>query len=95
MKKVAPRISGDMTMWKAWIGFHVSHSIGLMLFGSAAEVVFPGWAGLGSAASIHVVGLHLLVQDSFNWALFSYVVLCRGIRCSKVMPLKPLLAQPW
>ena len=33
MKKVAPRISGDMTMWKAWIGFHVSHSMGLMLFG--------------------------------------------------------------
>ena len=34
MKQVAPRISGDMTMWKAWIGFHLSHSMGLMLFAS-------------------------------------------------------------
>ena len=33
MKQAAPRISSDMTMWKAWIGFHASHSMGLMLFG--------------------------------------------------------------
>lgn len=33
MKQAAPRISSDMTMWKAWISFHVSHSMGLMLFG--------------------------------------------------------------
>ena len=33
MKQVAPRVSSDMTMWKAWIGFHLSHSMGLMLFG--------------------------------------------------------------
>jgi len=33
MKQVAPRISGEMTMWKAWIGFNVSHSMGLILFG--------------------------------------------------------------
>ncbi len=33
MKQVAPRISGETTMWKAWIGFHVSHSMGLILFG--------------------------------------------------------------
>lgn len=33
MKQVAPRIYSGMTMWKAWIGFHVSHIMGLMLFG--------------------------------------------------------------
>lgn len=33
MKHVAPRISSETTMWKAWMGFHVSHSMGLMLFG--------------------------------------------------------------
>jgi len=33
MKQVPPRISREMTIWKAWIGFHVSHSIALMLFG--------------------------------------------------------------
>ena len=33
MKQVAPRISVDMTMWKGWIGFNISHSIGLIMFG--------------------------------------------------------------
>ena len=33
MKQVAPRISSETTMWKAWMGFNVSHSMGLLLFG--------------------------------------------------------------
>jgi len=33
MKQVAPHISGETTMWKVWIGMHVSHSMGLLLFG--------------------------------------------------------------
>ena len=32
MKQVPPRISGELTMWKAWIGFNASHSIALILF---------------------------------------------------------------
>jgi hypothetical protein len=33
MKQVAPRFSGETTMWRVWIGIHFSHSMGLMLFG--------------------------------------------------------------
>src|SRR5215470_16853880 len=33
MKQVAPRISREATMWKVWIGIHVSHSMGLVMFG--------------------------------------------------------------
>ena len=33
MKRVVPRISSGTTMWKAWVGFNVSHSMGLMSFG--------------------------------------------------------------
>jgi hypothetical protein len=33
IKQVAPRISGETTMWKVWIGIHISHSMGLVLFG--------------------------------------------------------------
>ena len=32
-KHVVSRISSGTTMWKAWVGFNVSHSMGLMLFG--------------------------------------------------------------
>jgi hypothetical protein len=33
MKQVAPHVSGETTMWKVWIGIHVSHSLGLVVFG--------------------------------------------------------------
>jgi len=33
MMQVAPRISCEATMWRVWIGIHVSHSMGLVLFG--------------------------------------------------------------
>ncbi|VVO36051.1 hypothetical protein PS723_05380 [Pseudomonas fluorescens] len=33
MKMVSPVISRQTTMWRAWIGFNASHSLGAMLFG--------------------------------------------------------------
>ncbi|MGB0133055.1 LIC_13387 family protein [Dokdonella sp.] len=33
MDAVSPVISRDTTMWRAWIGFNASHSLGAMLFG--------------------------------------------------------------
>ena len=33
MKQTAPVISRQTTMWRAWIGFNASHSLGAMLFG--------------------------------------------------------------
>ena len=34
MKDVSPVISDQTTMWKAWVGFNASHSMGAILFGS-------------------------------------------------------------
>ena len=34
MARVAPRISAQTTMWRAWVGFNASHSLGAMLFGA-------------------------------------------------------------
>ena len=33
MGAVAPVISDQTTMWKAWVGFNASHSMGAILFG--------------------------------------------------------------
>jgi hypothetical protein len=33
MEDVSPVISDQTTMWKAWIGFNASHSMGAILFG--------------------------------------------------------------
>ena len=35
MESVAPVISSQTTIWNAWVGFNASHSLGLLLFGSA------------------------------------------------------------
>jgi hypothetical protein len=33
MSEVSPVISSQTTMWRAWVGFNVSHSLGPILFG--------------------------------------------------------------
>lgn len=33
MMEVAPRISRETTMWRAWVGFNLSHSASLIFFG--------------------------------------------------------------
>ncbi|WP_372873115.1 hypothetical protein [Shewanella sp.] len=32
MKSTSPKITTETTMWEAWIGFNLSHSLGLILF---------------------------------------------------------------
>lgn len=34
MQEVAPVITRQTTIWKAWVGFNASHSYGLILFGA-------------------------------------------------------------
>lgn len=45
MKEVSPVISSQTTMWKAWISFNATHSMGAMLFG----LVYGGFALLDPA----------------------------------------------
>ena len=89
MKQVAPRISGETTMWKVWIGIHVSHSMGLVLFGLIyGYLALCRWdvllrshflIGLGLVWLVgYILLAHLLVQDSFDRGLFSHAALPRG-----------------
>jgi len=34
MQEVSPGITKQTTMWRAWIGFNASHSVGLVMFGA-------------------------------------------------------------
>ena len=34
MKRTWPLLTHKTTMWKAWIGFNASHSLGIILFGT-------------------------------------------------------------
>jgi hypothetical protein len=33
MSQISPVITKETTMWRAWVGFNASHSMGLILFG--------------------------------------------------------------
>jgi hypothetical protein len=33
MSQISPVVTRETTMWKAWVGFNVSHSMGAILFG--------------------------------------------------------------
>ncbi|PSS47026.1 hypothetical protein [Pseudomonas sp. BBP2017] len=56
MKQVAPKISGQTTVWRAWLGFNASHSLGAMLFG-----LIYGYLALAAPLA--------LLQDGFLLAL--------------------------
>jgi hypothetical protein len=66
MKQVAPRISGETTMWKVWIGMHVGFGAlrpdlwlpGAVPMGGAAAVVFFDWPRIAVAGWVHLVGAH-------------------------------------
>lgn len=58
-----------MTMWKAWIGFHLSHSMGLMLFALIyGYLAVCRWDVLQRSYFLAALGLLVLV---------GYVVLAR------------------
>ena len=69
MKHVAAHISSETTMWKTWVGFNVSHSMGLMLFGLIyGYLTLYRWDVLQKSYFLAGPGLVVLV---------SYVVLAR------------------
>lgn len=62
MSQISPVITNETTMWRAWVGFNASHSMGLILFG----LVF-GYLALAHSQLLFrlpfllVVGLAMLV----------------------------------
>jgi hypothetical protein len=70
MQEDSPVITRQTTMWKAWVGFNATHSLGLILFG-----VLYGYLALAHGAflfaSSFLLGLGLLT-------LLAYALLARA-----------------
>lgn len=72
MQEVPLGITRETTMWKTWIGFNTTHSIGLMLFGVVygylalmrAEVVF-GSAFLMGVGAVVLVAYAVVARTYF------------------------------
>lgn len=69
MEQSTPRITRETTIWRAWVGFNATHSLGLMMFGLVyAHLALAAPALLFGSPFLQGVGLVLLA---------SYVVLSR------------------
>lgn len=77
MKQVSPGITRQTTMWKTWIGFNASHSIGLMLFGVVygylallqLQVLLQSWFLLwvGAVFLLSFLYLHGATSSERRW----------------------------
>jgi hypothetical protein len=69
MSETSPVITKETTMWRGWVGFNASHSMGLILFG----LVF-GFLGLAHGQFLFASPFLLVVGLAM---LSGWVVLCK------------------
>jgi multisubunit Na+/H+ antiporter MnhE subunit len=92
MSQISPVITKETTMWRCWVGFNASHSMGLILFG----LVF-GFLALAHGQLLFQSPFLLIVWLAM---LGGFVVLCKhyffnvpltGISISMACPLNGIL----
>lgn len=86
MREVSPHITRQTTMWKAWVGFNASHSLGAILFGAVygyLALVQPAF--LFQSTFLLLVGLALLVGYVFLAKSYWFSTPLRGILVATVL----------
>ena len=91
MRTVSPVISKETTMWKAWLGFNASHSLGAILFGliygylafGHSAFLFESYflliVGWGLLASFVVLGKLYWFDTPFRAILIAFVCYCAAV----------------
>jgi hypothetical protein len=83
MSQISPVITKETTMWRCWVGFNASHSMGLILFG----LVF-GFLALAHGQLLYqspfllVVGLAMLIVFVLLSKVYFFSAPLRGIGIS-------------
>jgi hypothetical protein len=92
MELVSPEISRYTTMWRAWVGFNASHSLGALLF----ALVF-GWFGLAqpelffhspfiiAVGFFALVGYVLLAKEYWFWIPLTGLSIALALYCWAVL----------
>jgi hypothetical protein len=92
MEQVSPEISRYTTMWRAWVGFNASHSLGALLF----ALVF-GWFGLAqpelffhspfiiAVGFFALVGYVLLAKEYWFWIPLIGLSIALALYCWAVL----------
>ena len=86
MKEVAPVLTRETTMWKAWIGFNASHAGGAILFGLVyGYLALVQSSFLFRSSFLLLVGLCLLVGYVFLSKAYWFSAPFRGIVLSTAL----------
>ena len=99
MARVSPNITSKTTMWRAWVGFNASHSMGAILFGvvylyfafTAPALLFGSLflRGLGLAFLLSwlALGWRYWFKIPFRGVLLALVLFAAGVGSARSAPL--------
>ncbi len=86
MQAVAPMITRETTMWRCWVGFNASHSLGAMLFGAVyGYLAWQQQALLASSPFLLVLGALVLVAFVALARAYWFRIPLRGLSLSLVL----------
>jgi hypothetical protein len=71
MKNSHPILTRGTTMWKAWIGFNASHSLGIMFIGAINIILATEYYSI-MKNSVTIMGLTIVVAIVFLWLAKKY-----------------------
>ena len=71
MKSSHMILTRETTMWKAWIGFNASHSLGIMFIGAVNIILATEYFSI-MKNSVTLMGLTILVAVIFMWLAKKY-----------------------
>ena len=71
MKSTSPVLTGQTTMWKAWIGFNASHSAGAIFFGMVNMILATGYFEI-LGQSIPLILLDIITVIFYCWLAKKY-----------------------
>jgi hypothetical protein len=94
MSEVSPVITRETTMWKCWVGFNASHSLGAMLFGAVFGFLVL-WHGelFFQSAFLQWLGLVTLGGYIFLAKRYWFIIPFRSIVLATILYSLGLLAQ--
>lgn len=82
----SPRISSQTSMWKAWVGFNASHSLGALLFGAVFGYLATAHTSLFFASPFLIaVGFVTLCVYAVLGRLYWFHVPMRGILLALIL----------
>jgi len=96
LQAVSPVITRQTSMWKAWVGFNASHSLGAILFGAVyGYLALLHHAFLFQSTFLLTLGFLLLASYLILGKLYWFSVPFRGILLASILYAAGWFAQAW